>query len=339
VNGSILISDEIEELYGDAIEAAAPGAPHVVVHPGRIDGDPSGAEIAFFSNELFPDRAGEFIPQVIASVKAGALAWFHTFSAGVDDGFFQGLLERGVRLTTSSGAMAVPIAHSVMAHLLTFSQRLTDFQAAQSRREWQPRVLRELEGSVLGVVGLGAIGLEVARLGQAFRMEVVGFRRTPRGDEPCPALPSAKLDEWLPRIDYLVLALPLGAESHHLIDAAALAKMKRHSIIVNIARGGVIDEAALIDALERRAIGGAALDVFEQEPLPNASPLWTLPNVIVTPHCSGDTAGNRGRACEIFLDNLARYVRGESLRNEVTSSITPNSATSSDATAPPAARS
>ena len=151
-------------------------------------------------------------------------------------------------------------------------------------------------------------------------MDVVGFRRTPRGDEPCRALPSAEFSDWLPRIDYLVLALPLSDESHHLIDANTLARMKPEAVVVNIARGGVLDEAALIDALERRAIRGAALDVFETEPLPESSPLWTLPNVVITPHSSGETAGNRGRACEIFLENLSHYTRGEPLRNEVTRS-------------------
>jgi D-2-hydroxyacid dehydrogenase (NADP+) len=306
MNGSILISDEIEALYGAAIEAAAPGVPHVVVSPSRVDGDPATAEVAFFSNELFPDRVGEFMPQVIASVKAGALAWFHTFSAGVDDRFFQGLLERGVRLSSSSGAMAVPIAHSVMAHLLTFSQRLLDFRVSQARCEWKPRNLHELSGSRLAVVGLGPIGAEVARLAQAFRMDVTGFRRTPRGDEPCETVSLERLGGQLPEFDYLVLAAPLSDETRHLIDAPALARMKPSAVIVNIARGGIIDEGALIDALSEGRIAGAALDVFETEPLPPESPLWRLPNVIVTPHCSGDTAGNRGRACGIFLENLAR---------------------------------
>jgi D-2-hydroxyacid dehydrogenase (NADP+) len=317
VNGSILISDEIETLLGAELESAAPGTPRVVIHPDHVDGDPASAEVAFFSNELFPDRAGEFIPRVIDSVKSGALAWFHTFSAGVDNPFFQGLLERGVRLTTSSGAMAVPIAHSVMLHLLTFSQRLADFRASQLEREWKPLLMHELEGSLLGVIGLGPIGDEVARLGQAFRMEVVGFRRSPRGDEACRALPLSQLDEWLPRIDYLVLAVPLSHETQHLIDAKALAKMKPDAVLVNIARGGIIDEPALIEALQSGRIRGAALDVFETEPLPPTSPLWTLPNVVVTPHCSGETEGNRGRACEIFLENLTRYSQGLPLRNEV----------------------
>ena len=317
VKGSILISDEIDALYGAAIERAAPGVQRVVVHPGRVEGDPAGAEVAFFSNELFPDRMGDFMPHVIASVKAGTLSWFHTFSAGVDDRFFQGLLERGVRLSTSSGAMAVPIAHSVMLHLLTFSQRLLDFRSSQEAREWQPRWLHELEGSRLAVVGLGSIGAEVARLGQAFRMDVTGFRRTPRGDEPCDTTLLSDLRSRLAEFDYVVIAVPLSDETHHLIDAKALASMKSSAVIVNIARGGVIDESALIEALTEKRIAGAALDVFETEPLPPESPLWTLPNVVVTPHCSGDTAGNRGRACTIFLDNLTRYARGLPLRNEV----------------------
>ena len=318
MRGAILISDEIDRHYGADIASAAPGRARVVVHPDGIDGDPATAEVAFFSNELFPGRAGEFLRPVIQSVKAGSLAWFHTFSAGVDDAFFQGLLERGVRLSTSSGAMAVPIAHSVVLHLLTFAHRLQHFRDAQRRRAWEPRNLRELEGSLLGVVGLGPIGVEVARLGAALRMRVVGFRRSPRGDEPCETVPIGDLHAWLPRIDHLVLALPLNEDSEKLIDEPALARLKPEAVLVNIARGGVVDEAALVRALQAGRLAGAALDVFETEPLPEDSPLWSLPNVVVTPHCSGDARGNQARAVAIFVDNLARYEQGEPLRNEVT---------------------
>ena len=172
---------------------------------------------------------------------------------------------------------------------------------------------------MLGVVGLGPIGLEVARLGVALRMRTIGVRRTPRGDEPCETWPMARLDELLAQADALVLAVPLGDDTRHLLDARRLALLKRGAWLVNVGRGALVDEAALVAALQSGHLGGAGLDVFETEPLPPESPLWSMPNVIVTPHNSGDAPGNLDRAAAIFLDNLARYGRGEPLRNEVQS--------------------
>jgi len=315
VKGAVLVSDGVEARYADRLEAAAPGVPRVVVHPDGPVGDPATATVAYFSIDVFPQRTGDFLRAVIA---AKGLEWFHTMSAGVDDPFFQGLLDRGIRLTTSSGAQAVPIAHTVMLYLLALSRDFRGWLDAQQRREWQPRGVRDLQGRSLAVVGLGPIGLEVARLGAAFGMDVTGFRRGVRGDEPCRTEPIARLADALPTTEYLVVAAPLTDETRGLIDAAALRALPREAVIVNIARGELIDEAALIEALERGEIAGAALDVFETEPLPEASPLWSLPNVIVTPHSSGTSPGNFHRATEIFLENLARYVRGEPMRNEVT---------------------
>jgi phosphoglycerate dehydrogenase-like enzyme len=314
VKGAVLVSDGVEARYADRLEAAAPGVPRVVVHPDGPDGDLSAVKVAYFSIDVFPHRSRDFLRAVI---DAKGLEWFHTMSAGVDDPFFQGLLDRGIRLTTSSGAQAVPIAHTVMLYLLALSRDLRGWLDAQERREWRPRDVRDLQGRSLAVIGLGPIGLEVARLGAAFGMEVTGFRRSVRGDEPCRTEPVARLADALPTTEYLVVAAPLTDETRGLIDAAALRALPREAVIVNNARGELIDEAALIEALERGEIAGAALDVFETEPLPEASRLWSLPNVIVTPHSSGTSPGNFHRATEIFLDNLARYVRGEGLRNEV----------------------
>ncbi|MCX5739031.1 MAG: D-2-hydroxyacid dehydrogenase, partial [Proteobacteria bacterium] len=142
-------------------------------------------------------------------------------------------------------------------------------------------------------------------------------RRTPRGDEPCETWPMARLDELLAQVDGLVLALPLSEDTKQVLDARRLALMKRGAWLVNVGRGGLVDEAALISALQSGQLGGAGLDVFEVEPLPPESPLWSMPNVIVTPHNSGDSPANLHRATAIFLDNLGRYVRGEALCNEV----------------------
>ena len=312
--GALLVSNWVDDHYGAALDAAAPDVARVVLRPEVCEGDPTSVEIAFFSGDLFPQRVREF---VLALRDAKRLRWLHTFSAGVDNPWFQALRARGVRLTTSSGANAVPIAQTVLLYLLALSRDLARWSDAQRRHAWETHSMVDLQGMTLGIVGLGPIGLEVARLGAALRMRVIGVRRTPRGDEPCETWPMARLDELLAQVDGLVLALPLSEDTKQVLDARRLALLKRGAWLVNVGRGGLVDEAALVAALESGQLGGAGLDVFEVEPLPPESPLWSMPNVIVTPHNSGDSPANLHRATAIFLDNLARYVRGEALCNEV----------------------
>jgi phosphoglycerate dehydrogenase-like enzyme len=311
--GSILVSDEVEERRSSALEAAWPGLSRCILRPSGPSADPSLVEIAFFSGDLFPERTRDF---VLTLAKSKRLRWLHTFSAGVDHPWFRSLRERGVRITTSSGAAAVPIAQTVALYLLALSRNLPAWFEAQRRRAWEPHEVQDLQGLVLGVLGLGPIGLEVARLGAALRMRVIGLRRKARGDEPCETWPLSRLHELLPRADAVVLALPLTEGTRHILDASAIAVMKPGAVLVNVGRGELVDEPALAAALEKGALRGAGLDVFEKEPLPSESSLWSLPGVIVTPHASGRTAGNSARAELIFLDNLGRFSRGEALLNE-----------------------
>ena len=310
----MLISDAVDRHYGPALAAAAPGAERVILSLEGSTNELDRVEVVYFSGDLFPDSMRPFL----AAVKQiPRMRWLHSFSAGVDNVFFERLLERGVRVTTSSGAMAVPIAQTVMLYLLALSRDLPGWLGDQSRRRWNPREIGDLQGRTLGVVGLGPIGLEVARLASAFRMRVVGVRRHPTGEEPCETRTLGQLPGLLPELDALVLAVPLSDETRHLIDREALAALKSGCLVVNIGRGELIDEVALVDALESGQVGGAGLDVFDTEPLPDESPLWRFPNVIVTPHSSGTSSGNFHRASEIFVENLQRYVRGEAMRNEV----------------------
>ena len=315
MTGSLLVSDHVEARHGAELDAAAPAVPRVVLRPDGPDGDPADVEVAFFSGDLYPARAREFW---LTLFTAKRLRWLHSFSAGVDHPVFQRVIDQGARLTTSSGASAIPIAHTVMLYVLAMSRDLRRWMEAQRRHAWEPRDIVDLQGQVLGVIGLGPIGLEVARLGAAFGMRVIALRRTPRGDEPCETWPMSRFHDLLEIADHVVLALPLTDETRHLLDAAALARLKPTAVVVNVGRGPLIDEAALAEALAHRRIGGAALDVFAAEPLPPTSPLWDLPNVIVTPHSAGDNPGNNERAVAIFIDNLARYAAGLPLRNEVT---------------------
>lgn len=304
----------MEKHYGAALDEAAPGVARLLL---ELEGETpglGGVEVAYFSGDLFPDHMR---PLLLALKQTENLGWLHSFAAGVDNVFFQRLLERGARLTTSSGAQAVPIAQTVMMYLLALSRDLPGWLHDQAERRWNPRDVRDLQGLTLGVVGLGPIGLEIARLALAFRMRVIGVTRNPKGDEPCETRRLDALPDLLPELDALVLALPLAEETRHLIDRRALAALKPGCVVANIGRGELIDQAALVEALESGHLGGAGLDVFDPEPLPEDSPLWAMKNVIVTPHSSGTSAGNFHRASAIFVENVGCYVRGEPMRNEV----------------------
>ena len=284
------------------------------------DADCAGLELALFSGDIFPDGSRQFFSTVR---KAPNLKWLHVFNVGVDHPIYTEMLERGVRLTTSAGSTAQPIAQTAITALLMLSRNFPRWLAAQAAHKWEPvrgaDVPRDLQGQTAVVVGLGHIGREIARIARALGLKVVGVRRSARSaDDPVDELHAPEhLAELLPRADWLVLACPLTAETRGLVNAAMLARLPRHAHLINVARGEIVDEAALTAALRDKRLAGAYLDVFEQEPLPQNSPLWDMPNVIVTPHNSPAASGNDHRVLEIFLDNLGRWQRGEALVNEV----------------------
>ena len=191
----------------------------------------------------------------------------------------------------------------------------------QAEHRWNFHFAGELKGKTCGIVGLGAIGRELARRARAFGMRVVATRRSARRGEPDPdadlLLPASGLHRLLAESDYVNICVPLTAETDGLIGAAEIARMKPTAAIVNIARASVIDREALLEALRTERIAGAALDVHDPEPLPPDSPFWDLPNVIVTPHRSGAMHGYFDRAAEFFAENLRRYAGGEPLLNVV----------------------
>jgi len=201
-------------------------------------------------------------------LNAPALRWLHTFSTGVDHPVFGMFLDKGVRVTTSAGANSRPIARTVVMHLLALSRRLPSLIDAQRNRRWSPFTFDELEGTRVAVVGMGAIGLEVVRLARELGMTPIGLRRTVAGDEPCETVPIDQLHDVLPTVSALVLAVPLTADTTQLIDAAAIAALPVSAFVINVARGEVLDELALANALRHGRLGGAALDVFATEPLP-----------------------------------------------------------------------
>jgi phosphoglycerate dehydrogenase-like enzyme len=317
---AILVSSRIAETYADALEDAAPGWELTVLRGEAVEGAPlKDVEITFMSWELFPDHMGEYIRTMI---QCKQLRWLQSMGAGVDNPFFKGLIDRGIRLTTASGAHASTIAQSALMLLLALSRDLPGWLEDQRERRWNSRSFRDLQGEHLVVLGLGPIGLEIARLGQALDMRVTGIRRTPTGDEGFPVHAMSALDRVLPHADAVAVALPLNDETRHVLDAGRIALLPSHALVLNVGRGPLIDETALAAALGAGQLGGAGLDVFEVEPLPKQSPLWGRRNVIILPHSSGTVSQNFERTAEIFLDNLGRYVRGEALRNEVFSTGT-----------------
>lgn len=313
---AILASDTVWDAHGDRIAATAPGARRVVYAGNEplTDDLLADVDVAFFSSDVWPERARGI---VLSIMKAPSLRWLHSFSAGVDSPFFIQQMERGVRLSNSSGATASPIAQTAMLYMLALSRDLRAWVHSQDRAEWSMHPIEELDGARLAVVGMGPIGAEIARLGVALGMNVEAVRRTPTGHEPCPTFPFAALPDVLGRADWVAVALPLADETRHLFDAAAFARMKKGARFINVGRGELVDETALIDALRSGHLGGAGLDVFEVEPLPAESPLWSMDNVIITPHNSGSSPRSAERAVDIFVDNLGRWVRDEPLHNAV----------------------
>ena len=253
------------------------------------------------------------------------LRWVHATSAGAGEQMRKAALpaealER-VAITTSSGVHAVPLAEYAILGLLAIAKELPRFVEDQRARAWPEirRPLRELDGQTLLLVGLGDIGRETARLGKAFGMRTVGFRRTegPPPEHVDEVHGPRRLPELAHRADAMVVSLPLTDQTAGLIDRATIERLPASCIFVNVGRGGVVDEPALVDALRERRIAGAVLDVFATEPLPDSSPLWPLPNVLVTPHAAALSARENERIVELFVDNLRRYLDGRPLRNVV----------------------
>lgn len=256
---------------------------------------------------------------------APKLRFVQSVSAGMDRFDAAAFRARGVRLASAQGANERAVAEHAMALILAVARRIPEACANQAQRVWRPmqgdHALREDEvgGKTLVIVGIGRIGARLARLAKAFDMIVVGVRRDPAGgangaDE---VVATADLATVLPRADYVALTCPLTPETRDLIDARALAALKPSAILVNVARGGCVVERDLVAALESGRLAGAALDVTAEEPLPAGSPLWAMPNVLVTPHTAGETRRYERNIVEILTDNLGRLRRGEPLRNEV----------------------
>jgi len=275
---------------------------------------------------LLPDADVAFTPFVDRDVFAAAprLRWVQSPAVGVGSLMFPELLASDVVLTSARGIRARSIAEHVLGVTIALARRLPATLRAQTAHRWAQEELeteaRTLQGQRMGIIGLGAIGLEVAKIAAPFGFRVSAIRR--RAGEPVPddvqeVWTPDRLPDLLAQSDVVVLAAPHTPETKRLIGRAQIDRMKPGALIVNVARGKLVDDEALIDALRSGRLGGAALDVFSQEPLEPSSPYWDLPNVIVTPHTSGAMQDYWTPLVTLFADNLRRFEKGEPLHNVV----------------------
>lgn len=250
-----------------------------------------------------------------ALLKASGLKWLQSGAAGFDHPIFGQLVQRGVALTTSHG-QAVGMADYVLWGVLDHFQRGPERRAAQAARDWARLQFRDIERTHWLVIGFGSIGQGVGQRARAFGAKVTGVRRH-QAPHPAADVIAAEADipTLLPQADVVVLSVPLTPQTRHLVDAEFLGRMKPRSVLVNVGRGGLVDEAALLAALDKGTPGHALLDVFETEPLPAESPFWSHPRVSLTAHASGISEGQAVRNDELFLDNLRRYAEGQPLLN------------------------
>jgi phosphoglycerate dehydrogenase-like enzyme len=317
----------------ERIREAAPGARIVGVSlEGLADGDLSDVEVLLRG----PITAATF-DRLLA--RCPRLVWVHSATAGVERVLTPTALARDVAITNARGVFSRPIAEYVMLMVLAVSRRLPHLLELQRERTWQPLEATEMRDVTVGVVGLGSIGRAVAALATAFGCRVVAVRRGGAGraaegdDTPAPSgvddpeqpavepkvelLGPDRLTELVGRSDFVVLALPLTSETEDLFDAEMLSRMKPGGWLINVARGRLVDERALLRALADGPLGGAVLDTFREEPLPPESPFYDLPNVILTPHTAWSSGRVLDRSVELFCENLLRFRLGQPLRNLV----------------------
>jgi phosphoglycerate dehydrogenase-like enzyme len=295
--GMAVVEDQVEVTY-----VTAAGLPEAL----------PGAEILFVWDFLSDAVAG-------AWPKADALRWVHIAAAGVDNLMFPELVDSPVVLTNSRGIFDQPMAEYVLGLVLSFAKDLFTTVRLQQRRRWQHRETERIAGRSALVVGTGPIGRAIGRQLRAAGMLVSGVGRTERPADPDlgRVWPMRQLPAALATADYVVLAAPTTRQTTGMIDAAALAAMRPGARLINVGRGALVVEPDLIEALRAGRIAGAALDVFADEPLPDSSPLWDMPGVLVSPHMSGDVVGWRDELAELFVDNFTRYRQNRPLRNVV----------------------
>ena len=309
----ILIYHNFTEAQLEALRQVAPG--HEVVQASNEEE----------ASDLVPDAEvlmGSFPPPVFAAAKQ--LKWIQSFSAGLDAFLYPEVIDSDVVLSNMAGIYASQGGEHAWALLLALTRNLHTFMHNQDNGVWESREVVELRGGTLGVIGLGGFGLETAKRSLGYDMTIIAIDtvRTEAPDYVSELRPATRenLFDLLERSDVVSIGCPLTEETYHLISQEELAAMKKSAYLLNVTRGGIIDEPALADALKQGEIAGAGLDVCEKEPLAADSPLWNAPNLILTPHRAGFSQHRVRMVGEFACENLGRYLRGEELRNIVVKS-------------------
>jgi phosphoglycerate dehydrogenase-like enzyme len=321
---SLLISHDCHQMFGAELTAELKRL-NLAYDLQLLPADPEARlgeadiariEVAFFSQDIFPGHSRQFFSAVR---KAPNVKWLHAFNAGVDHPIYTEMLNRGVRITSSIGTTAEPIAQTALTGMLMLSRGFPHWLRMQAEKRWAPVRLqdspRDLRAQTVLIYGMGHIGTEFARLAKALGMRVIGVRRSPRkADDPVDEMHAPdRLDQLLPRAEWLMLACSLTDETRGLFSRERLARLPQGAWILNVARGECVDEVAMTAMLQDGRLAGAYLDVFAKEPLAPESPLWTMPNVLVTPHNSTSSLGNERRVFDLFVRNLAHWQTGKPL--------------------------
>jgi phosphoglycerate dehydrogenase-like enzyme len=307
----IVLCYPVETRHFDQIAATAPSAELVDAGQERIAEEILRADVFCGHAKVPMDWP--------AVVRGGRLRWIQSSAAGLDHCLVPAVVESDITITSASGVLADQVAEHAMALILGITRSLPVFFRAQQAREFIRRPTRDLHHATVGIVGLGGVGRRIAEVISSFKTRILAVDAFPL-DKPShvDALwPVERLDEMLGQIDVLFLSAPLTAATRGMIGARELAKMKPGSILINVARGPLVVEADLVAALRSGHLAAAGLDVTEEEPLPPSSPLWEMPNVIVTPHVGGQSHLRIDQMTDFFCENLQRYLAGRPLLNLV----------------------
>ncbi|MDI3534774.1 MAG: hypothetical protein PWQ82_1139 [Thermosediminibacterales bacterium] len=309
----IIFLNKLKEKYQQAIRKINPEIDLVVAEKIKDVPEEKYKNAEIIVGWGFSD---EWTPEILE--KAENLKWLHMLSAGVDKVPLEPLEKKGVIVTNSKGIHGIPIAEHVLGMMLAFARGLNIMRDQQMRKEWKRVRTDELWNKTLGIIGLGSIGAEIAKRAKAFGMKVIGLKRNVVKIEGVDEVwPNDRLIDLLKNSDYVVIAVPLNKETYHLIGEKELNVMKKEAYLINIGRGDLVDEHALIKALRSGRIKGFGSDVFSQEPLPADSPLYEMENVIITPHQSGLSPMYMKRAMDIFTQNLQAYLSSSPMKNVV----------------------
>jgi len=296
-----------DEEYVARVQQTAPDAQVVNCTEEQLPQEIADAEVFF----------GFHSPEVFQN--AAKLKWIQTMSAGMEIFMVPELTERGLVICNASGIHAHPVTETAWALTAAVARGFATYFRHQHDHRWEFGPQYDLDEGTAGIIGMGGIGRRYARIAVAFGMRVVSvdLHLTEKPENVDELWPMDRLDELLKVSDVVLVACPFSSETYNLLDADQLSLMKPTAILVNIARGGIVNEEALSDALRNNRLAGAGLDVTETEPLPTDSPLWDVPNLIISPHGAGRSNHRMRRLTDLYCENLRRYLAGEPLKNVI----------------------